>query len=131
LVVAESWRYSVAVVWIENSSELPALGKGTMVIISSISKQVFRRLLSTPKGAEVAVGEEVEWFADRDETILGAVGFGGQGKGWNYAILKRDSSRGFLVYGRQEHFSTHHTARVMLLRQMTGVEKVGVERLAA
>jgi hypothetical protein len=102
-----------------------------MVIISSIGKEAFRRLLSIPMAAEVAVGEAVECFADRDETILGTVGFDGQGKGWNYAILKRDSAKGFRVCGRQEHFPTHHTARIMLLRQMTGAEKVGEEQLAA
>jgi len=102
-----------------------------MVIISSIREQAFRRLVSPTRDREVAVDEEVEWFADRDETILGTVGFGGEGEGWNYAILKRGSSKGFLVWERQEHFPTCRTARVMLLRQMTGAEAVGAERLAA
>jgi hypothetical protein len=102
-----------------------------MIIIASISQQSFHLLLLGNMASEIAVGEEVEWFVDRDETVLGTVGFGGPFKGWSYALLKRDTPTGFRVCKRQEHFPTHHTARVMLLRQMTGVESVGAERLAA
>jgi hypothetical protein len=92
---------------------------------------VFHQLLSPKTASEIAVGEEVEWYADRDETVLGTVGSGGHNKGWSYAMLKRDTQTGFRIWERQEHYSTQHTARIMLLRQMEDAEAVRVERLAA
>jgi hypothetical protein len=102
-----------------------------MVAISSIDQQTFRQLLSATTASEIALGVEAEWFADRNESILGAVGFGGRYKGWGYAMLKRDTPDGFRVCVRQEHFASRHTARIMLLRQMAGAETVEAERLAA
>jgi hypothetical protein len=102
-----------------------------MVAISSIGQQTFHQLLSATTASEIAVGVEAEWFANRDESILGTVGFGGRYKGWGYAVLKRDTPDGFRVCVRQEHFATRHTARIMLLRQMAGAETVGAEPLAA
>ena len=102
-----------------------------MVVINSISQQAFHRLLPASRASEIAVGEEVEWFGDRDETIIGIVGTGRQYKWWSYAILKRDTPSGFRVSERREHFFTRHSARVMLLRQMAGAEAAGVEQLAA
>jgi hypothetical protein len=102
-----------------------------MVTISSISQQTFRQLLSSATPSEIAVGIEAEWFADRDESILGVVGFGGRFKGRGYVMLKRDTSEGFRVCVRHEHFATPHTARIMLLRQMAAAESVGAEPLAA
>ena len=115
----------------ESLCEPPALGKVNVVIINSIGKQAFHRLLSTQTASEIAVGAEVEWFADRDATSLGTVGFGWQNKGWSYAILKGDTANGFRVCERHEHFSSRHRARVMLLRHMTEAEAVGAERVAA
>jgi hypothetical protein len=102
-----------------------------MVTINSISQQALHQLLSADAASEIAVGVEVEWFADREESIIGVVGFGGQYRGWSYAVLKRDTPSGFRVLVRQEHFFTRHTARVMLLRQMVAAEAVELERLAA
>jgi hypothetical protein len=102
-----------------------------MVAISSIDQQTFRQLVSAATASQLALGIEAEWFADRDEHVLGAVGFDGLHKGWAYAVLKRDAPDGFRVCGRHEHFATRHTARIMLLRQMAGTETVGPVPLAA
>jgi hypothetical protein len=111
--------------------EPPSLRKVNVVIIKSLGKQAFHRLLSSHTDSEIAVGAEVEWYADRDATVLGTVGFGWQNKGWSYVMLKRDTPNGFRVCERQEHFSSRHRARVLLLRQMTEAEKVGAGVLAA
>ena len=102
-----------------------------MVIVNNIGREAFHQLLSAQTASEIAVGEEIEWFVDREETILGTVGSGGRNRGWSYAILKRDPASGFRICERQEHFYTRHTARVMLLREMAGAESVAAERLAA
>jgi hypothetical protein len=102
-----------------------------VVAISSIDQQTFRQLVSAITASEIALGVEAEWFADRDECVLGTVGFGGRSRGWGYAVLKRDMPDGFRVCVRHQHFATHHTARIMLLRQMAGAETVRAEPLAA
>jgi len=129
--VVEDGPDSVAVGWIDNQSQLPPLGKVDMVAISSISQQTFRQLLSATTASDFALGVEAEWFADRDERILGAVGFGSRFKGWGYVVLKRDTPDGFRVCVRHEHFATRHTARIMLFRQMAAAETVGPVPLAA
>ncbi len=102
-----------------------------MVTISSISQQTFRQLVSAVTSSQIASRVEIAWFADRDESILGVVGYGGRFKGWGYAMLKRDTPEGFRVAVRHEHFATPHTARIMLLRQMAAAESIGAEPLAA
>ena len=102
-----------------------------MVVINSISQQAFHQLVSANTASEILVGEEVEWFGDRDETIIGTVGTGRKYRWWSYAILKRDAPSDFRISERREHFYTRHSARVMLLRQMAETGAVGAERLAA
>jgi len=101
-----------------------------MVAISGISQQMFHQVLSAPAAPPINFGIEAEWFADRDESVVGVVGYGGRIRGWGYAVLKRDTPSGFRVCVRHEHFATRHTARVMLLRQMAGAESVGTEPVA-
>jgi hypothetical protein len=93
-----------------------------MVIISSTGREAFHQLLPSGGVPEIAVGEEVEWFADAAEAIIGTVGFAGRNAGWYYAILKRDSVGDFRVSERQRNLPTCHTARVMLLRRMVDAE---------
>ena len=102
-----------------------------MVIITSIDQQAFHQLLSADTASEIAVGEEVEWFADVAETMIGTVGLAKKDNGWNYAILKRNARSDFEVSERHGHFFTEHSAKVVLLRQMAGAEVLGVERLVA
>ena len=116
---------------IQNSSDPSPLRKVKMVIVNNIDRVAFHQLLSAQTASEIAVGEEVEWFADREETIFGTVGFGKRNAGWSYAMLKRNRFDDFGVCSRQEHFSSCHAARLALLCQMAGAEVVGVQRLAA
>jgi len=102
-----------------------------MVIINSTGRQAFHKLLPSNAMSEMADGEEVEWFADVAETIIGTIGFDRKNKDWNYAIMKRDGMGEFRVSERQRYFPTRHTARVMLLRGMAGAEAVEAWRLAA
>lgn len=102
-----------------------------MVIIHSTDNEAFHQLLPANGLPELAVGVEVEWFADVAESILGVVGMGGMNVGWNYAILERDTHGDFRVSEKQRNLPTRHTARVTLLRRMAGVEPAHAERLAA
>jgi hypothetical protein len=91
-----------------------------MVSINSTGRQAFHQLLPANPVSEMALGEEVEWFADVAETILGIIGFGGRSAGWYYAILTQDAGGDFRVCARQRNLPTRHTTRVMLLRGMVG-----------
>ena len=102
-----------------------------MIIINSTGRQAFHQLLPANVVPEMAVGEEVEWFADVAESIIGTVGIGGMNMGCNYAILNRDPMGDFRVSERQRNFPTRHTARVTLLRRMLGAEGAEAWRLAA
>ena len=102
-----------------------------MVIINSTGRQAFHQLLPANAAPELAVGEEVEWFADVADTIIGAIGFGGMNMGWNYAILERDTTGDFRVSEKRRNFPTRHTARVTLLRRMAGTGAAEPRRLAA
>ena len=102
-----------------------------MVIIKSTGQQEFHQLLASNPVPEMAVGEEVEWFADVMETIIGTIGLGGMNIGWNYALLKPDTMGDFRVSERQRNFLTHHTARVALWRRMVGAKAVEAWQLAA
>jgi hypothetical protein len=79
----------------------------------------------------MAVGEEVEWFADVAETVIGNIGFDAKNKGWNYAMLERDTLGDFRVSEKRRNFPTRHTARVTLLRRMVGAEAAEALQLAA
>jgi hypothetical protein len=102
-----------------------------VVIINSLGRQAFHQLLPANAVPEMAVGEEVEWFADVGEHIIGTIGLGGTNMGWNYALLKPDTLGNFRVSERQRNFLTHHTARVALWRRMVGAETAEARRLAA
>lgn len=102
-----------------------------MVIVNSTSQQAFHHLLPENAVPELAVGEEVEWFADVAKTVIGNIAFDARHSGWNYALLKRDGSGEFRASEKLGNFPTCHTARIALLRRMTGTEVVDAWRLAA
>ena len=74
-----------------------SIGKVTMVIINSMGREAFHQLPPANIVPEMAVGDEVEWFADVAETIIGTIGLGGMNVSWNYAILERDTRGDFRV----------------------------------
>jgi hypothetical protein len=102
-----------------------------VVIVNSIGKEAFHQLLPANAVPEMAVGDEVEWFADVAETVIGTIGLSGMNKGWNLAILKPDKTGEFRVSEKQRNFPTRHTARVVMLRRMAGTEAAEAWRHAA
>ena len=102
-----------------------------MVIINSTDREAFHQLLPANAVPEMAVGEEVEWFADVAETIIGTIGFDARNKGWNYVILTRDARGEFRVSERHGNFPTRHAGRLALWRRMAGSGAVEASRIAA
>src|SRR2546430_7347683 len=87
------------------------VGKVAVVIINSISRQVFHQLLSSNTTPEIAAGEPVEWFADRTESIIGTISACERSQGWTYAILRRDTVGNFRVFNCHGRFWTPRSAR--------------------
>jgi hypothetical protein len=102
-----------------------------MIIIKSTGRQAFHQLLPANAVPEMAVGEEVEWFTDVMESIIGTIGLGGKNMGWNYALLTPDTKGDFRVSERQRNFLTHHTAKVALWRRMVEDDALDARCIAA
>jgi hypothetical protein len=102
-----------------------------MVIINSTDREAFHQLLPADGVPGMAVGEEVEWFADVAETIIGTIGFDARNKGWNYVILTRDAGGEFQVSEHHGNFPTRHAGRLALWRRMAGSGAVEAPRVAA
>jgi hypothetical protein len=102
-----------------------------MIIIKSTDQQAFHQLLPANTAPEIAVGEEVEWFTDVMESIIGTIGLGGKNMCWNYTLLTTDTRGVFQVSERQGNFLSHHTARIALWRRMLEDEASDTRRLAA
>jgi len=60
------------------------------VVIKSIGRWEFDRLLPLHTLLETFIGKEVEWFSDAVENTIGTIAFSPGEKGWNYAVLRRD-----------------------------------------
>jgi hypothetical protein len=102
-----------------------------LVIINSTRRQAFHQLPPANAVPEMAVGEEVEWFVDVAETVIGTIGFDARIKGWNYAILTRDARGEFRISEQHGNFPTRHAARIAMLRRMVETEAAEASRLAA
>jgi hypothetical protein len=102
-----------------------------VIIINRTGREAFHQLLPANAVLEIAVGEELEWFADVAETVIGTLGFDARNKGWNYAILTRDAGEEFRISEEHGNFPTRHVARIALWRRMAGSEAVEALRVAA
>jgi hypothetical protein len=95
------------------------------VRIKSISRWKFNRFLRFHVILETAIGEEVQWFGDDAENIIGTIAFSKGERGWNYAILKRDWAGNFQVCNLTANLYSLPAARIDFLVAMAGTEKGG------
>jgi hypothetical protein len=95
--------------------------------IKTIPRTEFDRLQPLHAALESLMGEQVEWFSNRSENLLGFVAKGEGVGGWNYAILKRDKEGQFHVRKVMNNFFSVKDASVDLRLSMAEIEKI--ERL--
>lgn len=62
--------------------------------------------------------EEVEWFVDSNNIILGVVVLDREDNDWSYAVLGRDLRGSFRAIGTQVSIETRNGARERLLARM-------------
>jgi hypothetical protein len=92
--------------------------------IKPIPRSEFDRLQTPHTALESLMGEQVECFSNKSESVLGFIAKGAGVAGWNYAILKRDKKGDFHVRKVRSNFFSLKDARVDLLLLMTGIEKI-------
>ena len=97
--------------------------------IQTVPHSEFDRLLPHHPVLENFMVEQVEWFSNRSGTLLGTIA-GGRGlTGWNYAVMKRDTTGDFHVRKVMTNFSSLTAARLCLLLSMARIEKLnGADR---
>ncbi|MGD1019626.1 MAG: hypothetical protein ABSA12_09945 [Verrucomicrobiia bacterium] len=86
--------------------------------IDSIPRSRFDGLLAGNLLLERVIGNEVEWFADASENLLGTVADGLLFDRWTYVLLERGGVTGFHVLKIEDGVSTQDEATVRLLRSM-------------
>ena len=92
-------------------------------MIKSICRLEFERFLRFHSILETAIGEEVEWFGDAVENIIGTIAFSQGDRGWNYAILKRDWTGDFQVCNLRANLYSLDAARVDFRLAMAAAEQ--------
>jgi hypothetical protein len=91
---------------------------GAAVQISSIPRPRFERLLPSNRFLEAVIGDEVEWFADGSENLLGTVAEGLLFDPWTCVLLGSGGIAGFRVLGIKFGLPSRDEAVVQLLRAM-------------
>jgi hypothetical protein len=91
------------------------------MIIKTISRSEFGRLLPHHPALESLMVEQVEWFSNKSGNLLGVIAKGEGVAGWNYAILKRDGKNDFHVRKVMNNFFNLNAARVDLFLSMTAI----------
>ena len=90
--------------------------------IKNICRPKFERFLQFHAILELAVGKEVEWFSDAVENTIGTIAFCQGGRGWNYAVLRRDWTGDFQVCDLGANLYSLEAARVDFRRAMAVAE---------
>jgi hypothetical protein len=86
--------------------------------VDSIPRSRFDRLLAGNRFLEPVIGNEVEWFADTSENLLGTVADGLLFDRWTYVLLAKGGITGFRVLRIEFGLLTRDEATVRLLRIM-------------
>ena len=86
--------------------------------VTSIPRSRFDGLLAGNLLLERVIGDEVEWFADGSETLLGTVADGLLFDRWTYVLLARGGVTGFHIFRIEFGIPTRDEATVRLLRIM-------------
>jgi hypothetical protein len=93
------------------------------VEIKNICRLEFEQFLQFHVILELAMGREVEWFSDAMENTIGTIAFCQGGRGWNYAVLRRDWTGDFQVCDLGANLYSLEAARVDFRRAIAEADK--------
>ncbi|MGD0057891.1 MAG: hypothetical protein ABSD58_00595 [Verrucomicrobiia bacterium] len=86
--------------------------------VNSIARSRFDRLFAGNCFLEPVIGNEMEWFVDGSENLLGTIADGLLFDRWIYVLLARGGITGFRILRMEFGVSTRDEATVRLLRIM-------------
>jgi hypothetical protein len=86
--------------------------------VDGIPRSRFGHLFVENRALESVIGNEVEWFADDSETLLGTVANGLLFDRWTYVFLEKRGITGFHIVRIEFGVSAQDEATVRLLRSM-------------
>ena len=88
------------------------------MIIRTIPRLEFDRLLPHNSIIEHLMVQQVGWFANPSGNLLGTIAKGKSVAGWNYVILKRNKEGDFHVHKVMDNFFSQKAAKDDLLISM-------------
>jgi hypothetical protein len=80
--------------------------------INGVDRAEFIHLLSLQTDLESFVGKEVEWFSNKAGNVIGTIALGDGTRGWNYVVLRRETTGKFHACNVACNFYNHAAARV-------------------
>ena len=86
--------------------------------IKNISRAEFNRIFTFDSELAPYIGEEIEWYVDDVESVIGTIARGISDPCWSYTILRRNVLGDFLVSTLSRNFMDLQTARVACLQEM-------------
>jgi hypothetical protein len=91
------------------------------MIIKTIPRSEYDRLLAHNPALKSVMVKQVEWFSNKSGSLLGTVAEGESVAGSNYAILTRDKTGDFHIRKVMSNFLNVKAARVDLLLSMAEI----------
>jgi hypothetical protein len=89
-----------------------------VMAVKNISRWKFTELLSGDSSPQPAGGEQVEWWANDAETVLGTVAKGKSTEGWLCVLLGREADGTFGIQTVELGFDCLQAAQLRLLNAM-------------
>lgn len=93
-----------------------------VLAIQRINKLIFDRLKPCPSLVERITCNEVEWFTDDAETILGTISEGWLAREWGFVVWERDDRGVFFVCSQATGLPTLDIARAKLWERMDALD---------
>ena len=86
--------------------------------INTTGRAEFSRLLSFHRALEQWAGQEVEWFANAAQTVIGTIAFTATDNRWNSVVLRKNKQGRFQACRRMENLFSRAVARGDCLQAM-------------
>jgi hypothetical protein len=97
--------------------------------IKRISRWQFNQFVPKNFFLESVVGDQVAWWADEPESIIGTIARGVTESCWRYIVLEQDADGGFRVCNMQSGIRSRLAASAQLVRAMEAIQESKQNRL--
>lgn len=91
--------------------------------IRSITRGEFQLLMPSHELLRCVVGEQVDWYVDESETVIGTVAAGKTDGNWVYVVLGRERTGMFRAVAMNRTMESREEAGAELLQAMSAVQE--------